>query len=140
MNRFVTIEDLTRLLEAASTLGMLAEGARTLSNDLNVAKRDTNDVHEAIKQCNKRLGKKDLPKRQRGKIKRKLEFYDEWLYHAGVEIEKKNAAFSGAMTKIESELRELAQVYAALANVHRFEHRLNDDPPRGRPRQQLVGV
>jgi hypothetical protein len=83
-------------------------------------------VREAIKRCHKRLGEKDLTKKQRAKLERKLQFYDEWLYQRGIEIEKN---FSDAVIRIETEVRELAQVHEALAHVHRFEHRLSHDRP-----------
>jgi hypothetical protein len=69
----------------------------------------------------------------------KLQFYDEWLYHTGIEIEKKNAAFSDAVIRIETEVRELWQVHEALAHVHRFEHRLSHDRPQARRRHKPVG-
>jgi hypothetical protein len=139
MNRFVTRDDLTRILDNATCLAKLAETAQCISGDLSAGKRDTRDVREAIKRCHKRLGEKDLTKKQRAKLERKLQFYDEWLYHTGIEIEKKNAAFSDAVIRIETELRELAQVHEALAHVHRFEHRLSHDRPQARRPHKPVG-
>ena len=121
MNRFVTSDDLTLLLKKAFALAKLAESARSISADLGADKKDIQAVHEAIERGQKRLRQHGLTKKQRGQIERKLQYYDEWLNNAEVELKERYPAFSEAMSQIESVLRELAASHGELANVHRFE-------------------
>jgi hypothetical protein len=121
LNRFVTSDDLTLLSTKAFALAKLAQAAQRLNSDLSADQRDIEGVHEAIKQCQKRLRKPGLTKKRRGKIERKLEYYHEWLDNAELELKGGYPAFSEAILQIESVLRELAASHEQLANVHRFE-------------------
>jgi hypothetical protein len=123
MNRLVSSNDLTRLSEKAWGLAKLAESAQRVSCDLDAGKRDKQDVQNAVKRCRERLHERNITKKQRRKIQRKLEFYDEWLYDNMVELKDKQSGFTEAVSQIEMVLHDLAAVYDALANVHRFEHR-----------------
>jgi hypothetical protein len=77
MNRVVSSNDLTRLSEKAWGLAKLAESARRVSCDLDADKRDKQDVQNAVKRCRERLHERNITKKQRRKLERKLEFYDE---------------------------------------------------------------
>jgi hypothetical protein len=122
LKRFLTSDDLTLLSKKAFALAKLAESARSISGDLGGDKRDMKAVHAAIRHSQKRLRTGGLTKKQRGKIERKLEYHHEWLYYTEAELKEKCPAFSEAISMIETVLRELAEMYEELANVHRFEH------------------
>jgi hypothetical protein len=68
------------------------------------------------------LHKGRLTKKQRNKIERKLQYYHECLYYAERDVDKKKPDFSEAVSRLETALGELTEVYDQLANVHRFEH------------------
>jgi hypothetical protein len=122
IKRFVTTDDLTLLLKKAPALWKLAESARKISADLDEDKDNMKAANESIKRGQNRLRKGGLTKKQRAKIEGQIEYYDEWLSHTEVELNEKWPAFSEAISRIESVLRELAEMYEELANVHRFEH------------------
>jgi uncharacterized phage infection (PIP) family protein YhgE len=122
MKRFVTTDDLTLLLKKAPTLWKLAESARKISADLDEDKENMKAANESIKRGQKRLRTGGLTKKQRAKIERQIEYHDEWLSHAEEELKEKCPTFSEAISQIESVLRELADKYEELGNVHRFKH------------------
>jgi hypothetical protein len=64
----------------------------------------------------------DFPIRQRCKIEQKIEYHSEWLCYTEAEQKDQYRAFSEAIAQIERALRDLAETYQTLANVHRFEH------------------
>ena len=80
-------------------------------------------MQNAVKRCRERLHERNITKKQRRKLERKLEFSDQWLYHNMVELKDKQSGFTEAVSQIEMVLHDLAAVYDALVNVHRFEHR-----------------
>jgi hypothetical protein len=122
MNRLISSNDLSRLSEKARGLAKLTESTLNVSSDLNAGKSDTKDVQDAIKRCLIRLRRKNVSKKQRRQIEQKLDFYNEWLDHNSIELKEKQSTFSEAISQIESVLRDLAEIHADLANVHRFEH------------------
>jgi hypothetical protein len=122
MNRFVTSDDLTRLIKKASLLSKLAESAQQISLHLDEDKRNIKTARESPRRGRKWLRKRDLTKRQRGKIERKIEYHGEWLHHTEAELKGKHPSFSEAISQIERVLRELAETYESLATVQRFEH------------------
>jgi hypothetical protein len=122
MNRFVTSDDLTRLIKKASLLSKLAESAQQISLHLDEDKRNMKTARKSLRRGRKWLRKRDLTKRQRGKIERKIEYYGEWLHHMEAELRGKHPAFSEAISQIERVLRELVETYENLATVQRFEH------------------
>src|ERR1700730_1788672 len=97
MKRFVTTDDLTLLLKKAPALWKLAESARKISADLDEDKDNMKAANESIKRGQKRLRKGGLTKKQRAKIERQIEYYDEWLSHTEVELNEKWPAFSEAI-------------------------------------------
>ena len=122
MSRFVTSDDLTRLIKKSSLLSKLAESAQQISHHLDEDKSNIKVARVSIRRAQKRLRRKDVTKKQRGKIERKIDYHDEWLYYAEAELKDKYQAFSEAISQIERALRDLAETYQTLTNVHRFEH------------------
>jgi response regulator RpfG family c-di-GMP phosphodiesterase len=122
MKRSVTSKDLQLLLKRVPALWKQAEAVLKVSAELDNSKRDIRTTYESMRRAQKRLRTTTLTKKQRSKIERKLQYYDELLYYAEREVEKRRPEFSDAISRLESILAEIAEVYDQLANVQRFEH------------------
>jgi lipopolysaccharide biosynthesis regulator YciM len=122
MKHVVTTNDLTVLLKKTSALWKAAEVAQKISTDLDMDKDNMKTADESIISGQKRLAKGNVTKRQRGKIERTIEYHQELLACTEIELDKKLSEFSEAITRVESVLRDLAELHANLAKVPRFEH------------------
>jgi hypothetical protein len=122
MMRFVTTDDLTLVLNKAYALGKAAEAAQTISADLDEDKQNIKVADGSVDRGQKRLRKGNLTKKRRGKIERTIEYHQELRWCTQRRCEKKDPKFSEAIAQVESVLADLAEIYAGLAKVPRFEH------------------
>jgi hypothetical protein len=122
MNRFVTTNDLMVILKSTRVLWKIAEAAQRASVDLDQDKHNIKIADEIIDRGQKRLRNRNITKRQRGKIERTIEYHQELLACTETECEKKLSDFSEAITRVQSVLRDLAEIHGDLAKVPRFEH------------------
>jgi septal ring factor EnvC (AmiA/AmiB activator) len=122
MMGIVTTDDLTMIIRKARSLYQVAEAAQRISTDLDETKANIKVADEIIDGSQKRLRRRKLTKRQRGKIERTMEYHQELLSSTEAECETKISDFSEAIAQVESTLRELAAIYDDLAKVPRFEH------------------
>jgi hypothetical protein len=114
MKRIVTMDDLTLLVNRASTLRRkLAKSAQKIHADLAVEEGYVKAADKSIGRGCASLGNEKLTPKQRAKIEEQLERDQQFLYCAQLEYGTKNPAFSGVVSRIEAVLRELATIYVA---------------------------
>ena len=122
LNRCITRNDLTLIANKALALTKLVEATLIMSDRLTGSNSDVQDVRELIDRCRQRLRRQGLTTKQRQKLAQTLEYHHECLDVLDADRTKQYPAFSKAVCKIESVLRDLAVSRDELAKVHRFEH------------------
>ena len=113
MKRIVTMDDLTLLVNRASTLRKLAKSAQKIHADLAVEEGYVKAADKSVGRRHGLLQNRTLTPKQRAKIEQQLERDQQFLECAQLEYGKKNPAFSGVVSQIEAVLRELAAIYVA---------------------------
>ena len=122
LNRCITRDDLTLIANKALALTKLVEATLMMSDRLTGSNSDVQDVRELIDRCRKRLRRQGLTTKQRRKIAQTLEYHCDCLDVLDADLTQQYPAFSKAVCKIESVLRDLAVDRDELAKVYRFEH------------------
>jgi hypothetical protein len=108
MKRIVTMDDLTMLVNRASTLRKLAKSAQKIHADLAVEEGYVKAADKSIGCRHGLLQSRTLTPKQRAKIEEQLERDQRFLYCVQLEHGKKNPAFSAVVSEIEAVLRDLA--------------------------------
>ena len=122
MTSFVTTDNLILLLTKAYALCKVAEAAQRIASDLDEDKVNIKVASESIDKGQKQLRKGNLTKKQHSKIQRTIEYHHELLACTEAACEQKIPEFSEAIAQVETALRDIAEIYAGLAKVPRFEH------------------
>jgi hypothetical protein len=113
MKRIVTMDDLTLLVNRASTLRKLAKSVQKIHADLAVEEGYVKAADRSIGRGSGLLHNRTLTPKQREKIEQQLERDHQFRECAQLEYGKKNPAFSGVVSQIEGVLRELEAIYVA---------------------------
>jgi hypothetical protein len=113
MKRIVTMDDLTLLVNRASTLRKLAKSAQQVCADLAVEQQYMKAADESIGRGCASLGNEKLTSKQRKKIENQIERDQQFFECAQSEYGKKSSGYSALVSEIEGVLREFAATYVA---------------------------